>query len=243
MKIVGSRPKHPRVLVIDIGGSNVKLIVFGTTKKRKFRSGKSLTPARMTRETLAITRDWNYDVVSIGFPAPVKNGRPAQVPAHLGRGWVGYDFQKRFRKPVKIINDAAMQALGSYQGGRMLFIGLGTGFGSALITNDIILPLELCNLPYTRGKSIEDHLGKQTMKTMGKEKWQRTVYDVVGLLKSSMVADYVVVGGGNAKHLQPPLPPGAKLGSNENAFLGGHRLWNTRPARISRLLNQAWIIV
>jgi len=237
------RSKHPRVLVIDIGGSNVKFMVFGTTKKRKFRSGKNLTAARMTSEILALTRDWSYDVVSIGFPSPVKNGRPSQVPANLGRGWLGYDFQKRFRKPVKIINDAAMQALGSYHGGRMLFVGLGTGFGSALITNDIILPMELCNLPYTKGRSIEDHVGKTTMKLLGKEKWQRTVYDVVTILKESLVADYVVIGGGNAKHLQPPLPAGATLGSNENAFLGGHRLWNIRPARIGRLLNQAWIIV
>ncbi|MEI8341105.1 MAG: ROK family protein [Verrucomicrobiota bacterium] len=237
------RPKHPRVLVIDIGGSNVKFMIFGATKKRKFRSGASLTPARMAKETLALTQDWRYDVVSIGFPSPVKSGKPAQVPMNLGRGWVGYDFQKRFKKPVKIINDAAMQALGSYQGGRMLFLGLGTGFGSALISNDVILPLELCNLPYTKGKSIEDCLGKQTMKTMGKVKWQRIVYDVVAILKDCLLADYVVVGGGNAKHLQAPLPSGVKLGNNENAFLGGHRLWNTRPARIGRLRNESWIIV
>lgn len=243
MKTMFAGQKHPRVLVIDIGGSNVKLMVFGTTRKRKFRSGMNLTPVRMVRETLAMTHDWSYDVVSIGFPGLVKNGKPTRLPKHLGRGWVGFDFQKRFRKPVKIINDAAMQALGCYQGGRMLFVGLGTGFGSALISNDVILPLELCELPYNKGKSIEDYLGKQTMKAIGKEKWKQIVHDVIPLLKASLLADYVVVGGGNAKHLQLPLPEGVKIGHNDNAFLGGHRLWNTRPARIGRLRNEAWIIV
>lgn len=243
MKTMVSGQKHPRVLVIDIGGSNVKLMVFGATKKRKFRSGENLTAARMAREVLALTQDWRYDVISIGFPGPVKEDKPSRLPTHLGRGWVGFDFQKRFKKPVKMINDAAMQALGSYQGGRMVFIGLGTGFGSALISSDVIVPLELCTLPYTRGRSIEEHLNKQTLKILGKEKWQRVVSDVVAHLKASLLADYVVIGGGNAKHLQAPLPPGSRLGHNDNAFLGGHRLWNLRPARIAKHRTESWIIV
>lgn len=242
MKARIAHRKHPKVLVIDIGGSNVKFKVFGATEKRRFKSGPGLTPARMVKETLAMTRDWHFDVVSIGFPGPVTAGKPVGLPQHLGRGWAGFDFQQRFRKPVKIVNDAAMQALGSYQGGRMLFIGLGTGFGSALVTNDIIIPLELCNLPYSKGRSIETYLGKSALKTMGKQKWQIIVHDVVALLKVSFLADTIVIGGGNAKHLDKPLPHGAKLGHNENALLGGHRLWDSKPVHNSKTRNDTWVV-
>jgi len=242
MKTTLAHQKHPKVLVIDIGGSNVKFAVFGSDVKRKFKSGPSLTPGRMVKEVLAATRDWQYDVISIGFPGPVHEGKPVGAPKHLGRGWAGFDYRGKFKKPVKLINDAAMQALGSYTGGRMLFIGLGTGFGSAFISQDILIPLELCNLPYTDGKSIEDFLCKESLKMIGKQKWQVLVHDVVEQFKASFITDYIVIGGGNAKHLVPPLPKGVKLGHNENALLGGYRLWNVKPGRHRKFINDAWVV-
>jgi hypothetical protein len=161
---------------------------------------------------------------------------------HLGRGWVGYDFQKRFMKPVRIINDAAMQALGSYRGGRMLFIGLGTGLGSALIANEVILPLELCNLPCHGGENLEYYLGKESLKAIGKSKWERMVREVATALKASFLVDDLVLGGGNAKHLTEPLPEGIRLGHNNNAFRGGHRLWDAKPARKGAPGRGSWMI-
>lgn len=242
MKAKITHPKHPKVLVIDIGGSNVKFVVFGGSEKRRFKSGPSLTPARMVKETLTMTRDWRYDVISIGFPGPVVCGKPVGLPAHLGRGWAGFDFQKRFGKPVRIVNDAAMQALGCYQGGRMLFIGLGTGLGSALITGDVIIPLELCNLPYSKGKSMEAYLCKAALKTMGLEKWILLVHEIVAILRDCFLPDTVVIGGGNAKHLGDLLPAGAKLGHNENALLGGHRLWDVKRTRNAQDRDEAWVV-
>ena len=218
--------KALKVLVIDIGGSKVKFKVYGSPDKRKFPSGKNLTPTVLVNEILALTADWSYDVISIGFPAPIQDGPLVENPTNLGPGWVGFDFKTHLKKPVKLINDAAMQALGSYQGGLMLFIGLGTGLGSALIAENIIIPLELCNLPYLHGKNMEYYLGKQMLKISGKEKWQRDVANVVAILKSAFIPNEIVIGGGNAKHLKIPLVAGTRIGKNEDAFLGGYRLWN-----------------
>jgi len=169
-------------------------------------------------------KGWKYDAVSIGYPGPVNRGLVLEEPKNLGAGWVGFDFQKAFGCPVKVINDAAMQALGSYEGGRMLFLGLGTGLGSALIADNVIMPMELAHLPYKKGRTFEDYVGRRGLKRLGKKKWQRAVEDVVSRLKTALVADYVVLGGGNAKKLQP-LPEDARLGDNAHAFVGGRRLW------------------
>lgn len=212
-----------KVLVIDIGGSNVKLMI-SRQNKRKFKSGLSLTPREMVAEVNPSVGDWKFDVISMGFPAPVRDGRIMSEPKHLGRGWVGFDFQKAFGKPVRIINDAAMQALGSYHGRRMLFLGLGTGLGSALVWDNYVLQLELGDLPYRNGSIIEDYLGKPGLARLGEKAWRRDVEHALVQLKKSLIADYVVLGGGNAKKLNE-LPEGVERGHNRNAFLGGTRLW------------------
>lgn len=214
-----------QVLAIDIGGTNVKFLATGETESRRFPSGPTLIPAAMIEQILEATKDWNYDVVSIGYPGPVVYGKPLLEPRNLGRGWVGYDFSARFGKPVKVINDAAMQALGSYDGGRMLFLGLGTGLGTTLIIDKVIAPMELAHLPYRKGHTFEDYVGSRGLERLGKKKWQRAVHDVTTRLKAALVADYVVLGGGNSKKLDE-LPPGARLGNNANAFTGGFRLWH-----------------
>jgi polyphosphate glucokinase len=216
-----------KVLVIDIGGTTVKLMI-SRNQKRKFDSGMTLSPGAIVRNIRKITSDWDYDVVSVGFPAPVRDGKITKNPKHLHAGWARYDFAKALGKPVKIINDAALQALGSYRGGRMLFLGLGTGLGSALVWKDTALPLELGDLPYGDGGIIEDHLGKPGLEWLGKKEWQREVRRAVAQLKLSFIAEYVVLGGGNAK-LVEKLPAGVELGHNRNAFLGGTRLWQTKP--------------
>lgn len=215
------------ILVIDIGGTNVKLRI-SNTEKRKFKSGPKLTPHEMIRQMKPLIRDWKFDAASIGFPAPVQDGRILSEPKHLGPGWVGFNFEKALGKPVRIINDAALQALGSYRGGRMLFLGLGTGLGSALVWNNTVLPLELGDLPYRDRRIIEDFLGKPGMVELGDKEWQREVVYAVAQLKKSLIADYVVLGGGNAKKLDE-LPEGSELGHNRNAFPGGVRLWQTEP--------------
>ena len=214
----------PRILVIDIGGSHVKCLLSGATTRRKFASGPSLTPQQMVAGVLEMTADWTFDAVSIGYPGVVRRGAPALEPHHLAPGWVGFDFQKALGCPVRIINDAAMQALGSYEGGRMLFLGLGTGLGSAMIVDGAVEPMELAHLPYKHGKTYEDYLGLRGLERMGKKKWRRCVAAVVAELRAAMNADYVVLGGGNAKKLKT-LPPKTRLGKNTNAFLGGYRLW------------------
>ena len=216
-----------RVLVIDIGGSNVKLMI-SRGEKRKFKSGPDLTPREMVAQMKRLLKDWSFDAVSMGFPAPVRNGRIMGEPKHLGAGWRRFDYEKSLGKPIRIINDAAMQALGSFHGGRMLFLGLGTGLGSTLIWETNVLPLELGDLPYGNGDIIEDYLGKSGMKELGEKKWKREVLRAVLSLKKSLIADYVVLGGGSAKKFDQ-LPRGIEPGHNRNAFLGGVRLWQIDP--------------
>jgi polyphosphate glucokinase len=216
-----------RILVIDIGGSNVKLMI-SRAQRRKFKSGQDLTPQEMVAQIKPLLQDWSFDVVSMGFPSPVRNGCIIGEPKHLGPGWTRVNFEKSLGKPVRIINDAAMQALGSFRGRRMLFLGLGTGLGSSLIWETNVLPLELGDLPYGNGHIIEDFLGKSGMKRLGEKEWKREVLRAIFLLKKSVIADYVVLGGGSAKKLDD-LPDGIELGHNRNAFLGGVRLWQTNP--------------
>jgi len=216
-----------KILVIDIGGTHVKVLVTGHRKSVEIPSGPKMTPAKMVSLARAGTNGWKYDAVSIGYPGAVVHGRPFTEPHHLGSGWVGFNFKKAFARPVKIINDAAMQALGSYRGGRMLFLGLGTGLGSALIVENVLEPLELAHLPYQKGRSYEDYVGQAGLERLGKKKWRRHVKEVVKQLKAALQADYVVFGGGNARLLKK-LPPGTRPGNNANAFQGGYRLWTKR---------------
>ena len=216
-----------KILVIDIGGTHVKLMISRRTK-RKFDSGPKMTPRKMIADIKKTAEGWNYDAISIGFPAPVKEGKIASEPKHLGKGWVGFDFAKAFGKTVEIINDAAMQALGSYHGGRMLFLGLGTGLGSALVWKGHVLPLELGDLPYVHDGIIEDEIGKEGLERLGKKNWQKEVNKVLKQLKLALIADYIVLGGGNSKLIEE-LPDGVELGHNRNAYAGGCRLWQTEP--------------
>ena len=213
-----------KILVIDVGGTHVKVLASGHKKPIEIPSGPDMTAKKMVAAVRQATAGWKYDAVSIGYPGPVLHGRPLGEPHNLGRGWVGFDFRKAFNRPVKIINDAAMQALGSYHRGRMLFLGLGTGLGSALIVDGVLEPMELAHLPYKKGRTYEDYVGLAGLKRLGKRKWRQHVADVVKQLKTALQADYVVLGGGNAKLLKK-LPPGARLGDNANAFRGGYRLW------------------
>jgi hypothetical protein len=216
-----------KILVIDIGGTRVKLMTSRRTK-RKFDSGPKMTPREMIADIRKTAEGWNYDAISIGFPAPVKEGKIASEPKHLGEGWVEFDFAKPLGKPVEIINDAAMQALGSYHGGRMLFLGLGTGLGSALVWKGHVLPLELGDLPYVHDGIIEDEIGKEGLERLGKKNWQKEVNKVLKQLKLALIADYIVLGGGNSKLIEE-LPDGVELGHNRNAYAGGCRLWQTEP--------------
>jgi polyphosphate glucokinase len=220
------------VLVVDVGGTHVKILATGLTEPRKFSSGPSLTPQQMASGVLDTAGDWNYDAVSIGYPGPVHQNRPVAEPHNLGRGWVGFDFDAAFGCPVKIVNDAAMQALGSYQGGKMLFLGLGTGLGSALVVDGIVEPMELSHLPYKR-KTYEYYVGLAGFERMGRKKWQHDVADVVARLIAALEPDDVVLGGGNVKQLKE-LPPGCRMGDNANAFLGGFRLWEKEQKDGSR---------
>jgi hypothetical protein len=212
-----------KVLVIDIGGSNVKLHI-GSGERRKFRSGPQLTPRQFASQVRIAAEGWQFDAVSIGFPAPVIDGKPVSDPVHLGRGWKRFDFGKALGKPVRMINDAALQALGSYEGGRMLFLGLGTGLGSALVVDGVVVPLELSELPYSRRWTLEEMLGKSGLRRIGMRDWQKTVNSIVKMLRAAFLADYVMLGGGNVKKLQE-LPEGVRRGNNDNAYQGGLRLW------------------
>ncbi len=214
-----------RILVIDIGGKNIKARLQGQEEIRKIISGPSLTPQKLIDAVKAIAADWPHDAISIGFPGPILSGRALLEPVNLGQGWVEFDFSTAFGCPVKIINDAAMQALGSYEGGRMLFLGLGTGLGSTLIIDGVIAALELGHLPYRKGLSFKDYVGEKGRRERGPRKWRESVFDVVARLKNAVIADYVVLGGGNAKKMED-LPPRTILGSNVNAFVGGERLWS-----------------
>ncbi len=213
-----------KILVIDIGGTNVKILATGQDEARKIPSGLTMTAADMVAKVKDAAKDWDYQAISIGYPGPILQGKLVLEPKNLAAGWVGFDFEKAFGKPVKIINDAAMQALGSYEGGRMRFLGLGTGLGSALIIDRVIAPLELAHLPYKKGRTLEDYVGQRGLKRLGKKKWRAAVEDVTARLKAALVADYVVLGGGNSRNLDG-LPPGTRLGDNSHAFLGGFRMW------------------
>lgn len=211
------------VLVVDVGGTNVKMLVSGHKKPRKFPSGPTMTAKRMVAGVKKLTEDWKYDAVSIGYPGMVVRNRPLAEPHNLGRGWMGFDFGAAFKCPVKVMNDAAMQALGSYKSGKMLFLGLGTGLGSTLIVDGIVEPMELAHLPYKKG-TYEDYVGQRSLEKRGKKKWRRHVADVVERLIAALEPDDVVLGGGNVKKLKA-LPKGCRTGDNSNAFLGGFRLW------------------
>jgi polyphosphate glucokinase len=215
-----------KILVVDVGGTHVKALVSGRTMPVKMESGPDLTPRAMVRRLLAAVKDWDYDAVSIGYPGAVVRGRPVSNPRNLGGGWVGFNFKKALGKPVKLVNDAAMQALGAYKTGRMLFLGLGTGLGSALIIDGVIEPMELAHLPYKKGRTYEEYLGKKGLKRFGKKKWRRHVEDVIERFRAALNVDDVVLGGGNAKLLKT-LPKGVRRCTNANAFIGGFRLWNS----------------
>jgi polyphosphate glucokinase len=212
-----------QILVIDVGGTHVKILVTGETVARKFDSGPAMTAEAMVAGVSKAAHDWKYDAVSIGYPGPVLHGRPVAEPHNLGPGWVAFDFQAAFGCPVKLINDAAMQALGSHTGGKMLFLGLGTGLGSALINDGAVEPMELGHLPY-RKKTYEDYVGERGLKRFGKKKWRQLVEDVVTRLVAALQPDYVVLGGGNVRKLKE-LPAGCRAGDNADAFKGGFRLW------------------
>jgi hypothetical protein len=223
MKTNGSQPES--ILSVDIGGSKIKFLASGETEPRKIGSGDSLSPADMVEQVRRQTRDWRYGAVSIGYPGLVGGHGPLAEPGNLGPGWVGFDFAAAFGCPVRIMNDAAMQALGSYDGGRMLFLGLGTGLGSVMIVDHTLLPLELGELWYKRGKTLSRRLGRRGLDKAGKKRWRRRVLELVPPLQRAFLADYVVLGGGNSKLIGEPLPPNVRLGHNLTAFRGGYRLW------------------
>jgi len=221
------RKSNLRILTVDVGGTHVKFEVSGRSERREFASGSKLSAKRMVDEVKRLTRDWDYDVVSVGYPGLVVRNRVVAEPHNLGRGWVGFDFEKAFGCPVRVVNDAVMQALGSYQGGRMLFLGLGTGLGSAMIVDGAIEPMELAHLPYRKGRTFEGYVGAAGRKRLGQKKWRKRVVDVIEQLTAALEPEYVVLGGGNAKNLGK-LPPHVRMGRNDNAFKGGYNLWNER---------------
>jgi polyphosphate glucokinase len=222
----------PSVLVVDAGGSHVKVRASGEPERRRADSGPTMTAAEMVGAVRELAQGWEWDRVSVGVPSPVHNGRVVSEPVNLGGGWVGFDYEAAFGRPTKVVNDAAMQALGSYEGGTMLFLGLGTGLGSALVSDGLVQPLELGHLPY-RKATFEDYTGEAALEKRGKKRWRRDVADAIETLRAALEPDYVVLGGGNADKLKE-LPENVRLGDNENAFLGGFRLWDPdAPARIA----------
>jgi polyphosphate glucokinase len=218
-----------KILVIDVGGTHVKVQATGQRSRRKLPSGPGLTPHRMMRALGDLIADWSYEAVSIGIPSRVSRDRIVSEPINLGRGWIKFDFARAFDRPVKLINDAAMQAFGAYQGGRMLFLGLGTGLGTAMIADGVIVPMELAHLPYKKA-TYEDYVGLRGLERSGKKKWRRDVADVVGRLSIALEAEDLVLGGGNSRYLKK-LPPGARLCTNADAIKGGYRLWSEPPAK------------
>jgi polyphosphate glucokinase len=212
------------VLAVDVGGSHVKVLASNEREKRRFESGPTLTAKQMVEGVLRIVDDWSYDVVSVGIPAPVRRGKLISEPVNLGDGWVEFDYEAAFGKPTRVVNDAAMQALGSYDGGRMLFLGLGTGLGTTLITDNVVDPLELGHLPY-RKRTFEEYVSERALEKYGRKRWREAVFDVVARLSAAMEPDYVVIGGGGVDDLKE-LPPNCRRGDNANAFLGGFRLWS-----------------
>src|SRR5882724_6177743 len=224
VKKTGKRASRHTILAIDVGGSRVKFMTDKERTKRAFASGPDLSAKAMVTKIKALTKDWSYDAISIGYPGPVINNRPLAEPHNLGRGWAGFDFEKAFGRPTKVVNDALMQAIGSYQGGRMLFLGLGTGLGSAMIVDGICEPMELGHLPYRKGGTFEDYVGAAGLARLGKKKWRKAVDDVIARLFAALEPDYVVLGGGNAEKVDNP-PRKVRFGDNANAFEGGFRLW------------------
>jgi polyphosphate glucokinase len=216
--------EHLCVLAVDVGGSNIKVLLSTGGERRRFPTTPKMTAAQMVEGVLEATKDWDYDVVSVGVPTPVADGKIVHDPVNLGDGWVGFDFEQAFGKPTQVVNDAVMQALGSFEGGKMLFLGLGTGLGSTLVDGTAVEPLELAHLPY-RKATFEDYVGERGRERLGKKKWRKAVAETVELLSKALESEYVVLGGGNAKRLKE-LPPNARLGANENAFVGAFRLWD-----------------
>jgi polyphosphate glucokinase len=216
-------PKAPAVMAVDVGGSHVKLLVNGAGERRRFVSGGTFTAAQMVEGVFEHSGDLTYTAVSVGIPAPVVAGRVAREPMNLGKGWTNFDYESAFGKPTKVVNDAAMQALGSYDGGRMLFLGLGTGLGSTMIVDGILEPMELAHLPF-RKATFEDYVGARGRERLGEKRWRKAVRDAIAALVAALEPEYVVLGGGNAKRVGE-LPPRCRLGGNEDAFLGGFRLW------------------
>jgi polyphosphate glucokinase len=220
-----------KALSIDIGGTHVKILLSGEKEPRKMVSGHTFTPTQLVKDVMLLAKGWKFDVVSIGFPAPVHNNLPVAEPFNLGGGWIDFNYEKAFGCPVKMINDAAMQALGSYKGGKMLFLGLGTGLGSAVVADNALLPLELGHLPF-RKKTFEDYVGIRGFEKNGKKRWKKHVFEAVELLTAAILPDYVVLGGGNVKKLEE-LPPACVEGSNANAFEGGFRMWEGPADRLT----------
>ena len=229
-KKTGKHASRRAILAIDIGGSRVKVMTERERTRRAFVSGPDLSAKAMVRQVKALTKDWSYDVIAIGYPGPVVNNRPLSEPHNLGQGWAGFNFEKAFGRPTKVVNDALMQAIGSYQGGRMLFLGLGTGLGSAMIVDGILEPMELAHLPYRNGKTFEQYVGAAALKRIGRKKWQRVVDDVLKRLLAALEPDYIMLGGGNVDKLDK-LPRKVRLGANTNAFEGGFRLWKKGVVR------------
>lgn len=215
------------VLAIDIGGSHVKILTSAGGAERRDDSGPDLTPQQMIEKVKKLAEGLSYDVISMGYPGPVRHNKPVLDPKNLGKGWAGFDFDAQFGKPVKVVNDALMQAIGSYEGGRMLFLGLGTGLGAAMVFDNVGQPMELAHLPYRKGRSFEDYVGERGLEKHGKKKWRKYVFDVVNRLRAALQPDYVVIGGGNVDKLDA-LPAEARRGDNTRAFEGGFRLWRDK---------------
>ncbi|HEY4210855.1 MAG TPA: ROK family protein [Steroidobacteraceae bacterium] len=225
-KAIRKTPKRPRrILVIDVGGTHVKLRVGTDGEPLRFDSGPKMGPLQMVRRICKLTSEWRYDAVSIGYPGLVFHGRITAEPHNLGKGWVRYDFAKRFGVPVRVINDAAMQAIGSYEGGRMLFLGLGTGLGATLILNGVVEPMEIGHMPYRHGRTFEHYVGQRGLEKYGLKKWRKLVTEVVDQLRTVLEVDYVVLGGGNTRRVKQP-PKKTRRGDNLNAFTGGLKLWH-----------------
>ena len=222
------KPGTRRILAVDIGGTHVKILASGQTERRAMDSSRGLTARQMVVGVKKLATGWAYEVVSIGYPGQVLHDKPLLEPHNLGPGWVGFDYRRAFGKPVRILNDAAMQALGSYKGGRMLFLGLGTGLGSAMVVDGRVEPMELAHLPYKKGRTFEDYVGVHGLMRLGKAKWRKEVVDVIERFRVALQPDYIVIGGGNAKKLKQ-LPNGCQLGNNANAFIGGFRMWQPPP--------------